>query len=263
VLRRAAGELKGADDMGPNRWSVAGGTRALVLGVLVLVVAGCVAPAPPPPPPVGPLPAYLDAVALTRDGDGQYGVTVAGGTMTVTGAAVDGSNTRVIVWPAAATPTLDQTVCSTWTDQSSVVNQQGVALRIHTAAGATRAVTVTKNVWFAVSRIFNVHVWDTSQPAVGAVLGQFDLGETFQMPYQAPKPLPWRLCARVQGSTLDFIAWPLTTTEPAWGDPGRGGSVTLPPGWDTPGVTGWYAGHLSPGEHLTIGDLVPALTPAP
>ena len=67
--------------------------------------------------------------------------------------------------------------------------------------------------------------------------------------YQTP-PLPWRLCARVVGPTLQFKAWSLAIdpTEPEWTDPGYGAGFVLPPEWVYPGRAGWYVGHLVSGD---------------
>ena len=49
--------------------------------------------------------------------------------------------------------------------------------------------------------------------------------------------------------------WPSTEDEPAWGDPLHGGRAPIPAGWNSTGRTGWYMGHLHPGEQSPYDDL--------
>jgi hypothetical protein len=89
-------------------------------------------------------------------------------------------------------------------------------LRITETSGVVRAVTVTKNVFFA-NWVFNVHVWDTTQNPPHTLLGQFDLGAVFGTS-EGLAPMPWDLCARVVGGVLTFKAWRHNLSEPVMGD---------------------------------------------
>jgi len=62
------------------------------------------------------------------------------------------------------------------------------------------------------------------------------------------RPLPWRVCTRMIGTTLGFKIWfPAVMSEPAWNDPAYTRTATVPAAWIVPGKAGWYAGHLPPG----------------
>jgi hypothetical protein len=239
-----------------GRRTLARGARLLALLAVPLAI-GCVVP--PAGDPVDPLPTDLEAASLTHDGSSRYhGVATAGG-LDLTGAADVGSNARTIIWPRYSPVTADQLACVTWTSQSDPVDQEGVALRIRPSGATVRAITVTKNVWQGAEYLANVHVWDThAAPETITMIGSVDLSAALGAAWVAPAPLPWRMCARATGSTVEVMMWPLANGEPAWGDPRYSGTVGLPPGWDAPGLTGWYAGHLAPGHRITYTDLVPA-----
>jgi hypothetical protein len=148
----------------------------------------------------------------------------------------------------------DQQTCATWSDQSGPFNQQGVALRVSTD-GPTRAITVTKNVWGDISDVFNVHLWDTSQPGGGLrLLGNPSLASALTVNGQL-MPLPWRICARVVGDVLSFKVWPAGRSEPAWGDPTYSRTMQLPADAPKDGRPGWYGGHLYAGSRMTYTDL--------
>jgi hypothetical protein len=115
------------------------------------------------------------------------------------------------------------------------------------ADGRVRALTVTKNITYASYWAFNLHTFDTARAIPYVSFGQVVLSREFLDAEQVAH-LPWGLCARVRGGQLEFKAWPLTETEPAWGDPLHGGRAPIPAGWDTAGRPGWYIGHLHPGE---------------
>jgi hypothetical protein len=192
-------------------------------------------------------PSYRRTV-LTPDGDDSFGI-VRTATSTVAHAPPTnrGWNTRVAFTPTAATPSRDQESCSTWAAQTNAIDQQGAALRVSVQPGVRRAITVTKNVAFNAHWLFNVHVWDSRTSPMFHQIAKFDLGSVFR-PFGVEVPLPWSLCARAVGGMVQFVAWRAGQTRPAWGDPSRGGNVLLPPGWEQPGVPGWYIAHLRPGD---------------
>ena len=124
--------------------------------------------------------------------------------------------------------------------------------------GYNRAVTATKNVYFGATWIINLHVWDSRRTPQQRQIGQFDLRPVL-WPDGHPAPLPWRLCARAVGSTLDFKVWRLNAeAEPAWGDTSHGGSATVPAKWVKAGKPGAYVGHIPPGGSTTFAGLTTA-----
>lgn len=166
------------------------------------------------------------------------------------------NNTREIFWPSDSPAVSSAESCATWATQTDTLVQQGAALRIHKVAGGYRLVTVTKNIWLGALWIFNFHVWDTSQSSPFTLLGGVDLSSEFRLSGTTVYPPPWYMCARVDGSTLQFKAWRPGQAEPAYGDPHYGGAMTLPAGWSDPGATGWYIGHAPSNAEATFNDLV-------
>lgn len=160
--------------------------------------------------------------------------------------ADDAGNVRGAFWVADAPVVVDSTSCATWTAQTGGAVQQGAVFRIRTTDGRVRGLSITKNVLFGASWQFNFHTWDTGRAERFESFGAVTL-PALRKGFRATE-LPWRFCARLRGRELEFKVWNGTGAEPAWGDPRWGGSATVPDGWDAPGRTGWYAGHLSPGD---------------
>jgi hypothetical protein len=187
-------------------------------------------------------------IVLTPESDDSYGVGMSPtGTFAYAPPSNRGGNSRIAFVRAADAPSRDQETCATWAAQSDAFNQQGAALRVSVQPGARRAITVTKNIAFGAHWVFNVHVWDSRTVPMFHHIAKFDLGPVFR-PFGVEVPLPWSLCARAVGGIVQFVAWRAGQPRPGWGDPNQGGSVLLPPGWETPGVPGWYVGHLRPGD---------------
>jgi hypothetical protein len=198
--------------------------------------------------------------AKTKTGD-SYTIAVNGASTTMTGnAPVLSSNDRMAFWPTAESPVADQESCATWASQtpaqsSGIYTQEGLALRFATQDGVTRGLTVTKGVWANANYVLNVHLWNTTWSTPFLLLKSFDLssylvtgGDTTQ--------LPWDVCARVVGTTLQFEVWFAGQTPPAWGNTAQGGAVTLPAGWDYAGQAGWYIGHLATDASATYTNMV-------
>lgn len=158
-----------------------------------------------------------------------------------------GANLRAVWWFDDERAAVDHESCATWSEYSGPIVQAGVALRVRRVGGHTQAITVTNNIMWGARNGWNVHLWNDGKP--GQLIGQAVLSHSFG-PHDAPPPLPWRLCARVVGSSLQFKAWSLAThpSEPRWHDPGFGTSFALPRGWVYRGHAGWYAGHLQRGD---------------
>ena len=197
----------------------------------------------------------VDAVALTRDGNDQYLVDRSGTGATVTAPATNtGDNTRIVFFPQRGASTTDGVACATWVAESTWSAQEGVALRIATDGGRTRAITVTKNVFAGATWIFNVHVWDTGALPQFTQVGSVDLGAVLSRDGW-PLPLPWRLCARTDGATVELKAWRVGEGEPAWGDRRHSGAVRVDPQWVYAGEGGWYVGHVPPGGTVELAGL--------
>ena len=211
-----------------------------------------------PVPAADAPPVVVRAAILTPDGTDGYSFDGAASAVTVSAPLQNQrGNLRTVFWKSDAAIERDATTCATWASESSDLLQQGAALRISPRPdGSVRAITLTKNVYPYGSWIFNTHVWDSATGRMQGV-ASISLQSALSIPGAPPvmQPLPWRVCARVEGSTLRFKAWRLAEREPAWGDRRYGGTVTLPRSAPTSGYTGWYAGHLHPGMTATYTDL--------
>lgn len=221
--------------------------------VVALIVLGSCRQAIVTYPSTDPRPA--ETTLLTPDGTDGYGYASSTGQMHV--AALDtntSGNLRSAFWPADSPLVADSQTCATWASQSTVGAQQGAALRIAQANGSTRAVTVTKNIFYGATWIFNVHTWDTAAEPAFQPAGSIALKSEL-WPDGIEAALPWHVCVRVIGTTLDLKVWRGDESEPAWGEISHGGSVTLPAAAVYPGATGWYIGHLGVGAQADFTDL--------
>jgi outer membrane protein assembly factor BamB len=206
-------------------------------------------------PVVAPIAVPLTARPLTHERLDRFSISDAEGVVTSSAAGKNkGGNSRLVFWRGTDASAADVESCATWTSQSRVLNQQGIALRARTSDGNLTAITVTKNVYFGAEWIFNVHVWDTSEPQPATQIAGFNLEATFR-PQGNLVPLPWRMCARAVGTTVSFVVWPTSIEQPAWDDPAYGGSVTLPDGYADAGAAGWYFGHLQKNDAVAYTDL--------
>jgi hypothetical protein len=173
-----------------------------------------------------------------------------------------GNNLREAFWPMGQVPARNVETCATWptqnggTDPGRGTAQQGLALRITTTDGITRAVTLTKNVYAGSVWVFNVHVWNTSTNPPFHEIGNKRLGHVLD-PRKGSGlvPLPWHACARVVGSRFEFVVWPREGPQPSYNDRTHGMSLTLPPGYGSAGNYGWYIGHLQPGSTAAFTNL--------
>ena len=183
------------------------------------------------------------------------------------GPAPEDSSVREVFWRTDTPYYDDQQSCITWNataaseldPELNVLMQPGLAMRI-APTGAEgdefKAVTVTENVWMYGVWLFNVHVWDTT--ASGS---PFSVVETFDLSsivgvwgnvdgefVSLMVPPPWHVCGRTLGDQFQFKVWTGTDPEPAWNDPTHVFTTTLPAGWDHPGYSGGYIGHLHDGQ---------------
>lgn len=203
---------------------------------------------------------------LTSDGTDAYTYSSSTGTMNAAALGTNQSgNLRALFWPTGTLRRVDEQTCATWSRASTWQSQQGVALRLsRNVDGVIEALTVTKNIWFGATWIFNVHAWNTRQQPVMTQLASFDLSSVFRLPDGSARALPWRMCARVVGAELQFKVWVASNREPGWGSPGFGGQVELDAALIRPGRAGWYIGHLPSGATADFTELGTwVLEPAP
>lgn len=237
----------------PRRWI----RRAAV--AVIATVAATIASTPPASAAEDPVDRLTTAV-VTPDGEDRYQLRSNGSTLIVAAPGTNrASNLRVVGGARNASFAVDQRSCLTWEGPPSGTTQPGLALRIRNGSGGTQAITVSNNIWMASRNALNVHLVDSGKPPgeeltfAGSVALPLALG-----PEPAwGAPLPWRLCARVEGRTVEVAAWPLSTTKTGtpWGDVTYSGTVVVPEEWVYAGQAGWYAGHLAPGEVTRYRDL--------
>jgi hypothetical protein len=189
-----------------------------------------------------------DSVA-TPDGTA-YTYSEANGTVTATAAATTGGNNREFFWGSKGITEADAEACATFSgNEGATYDQPGIALRI--TNNGNQAVTVTENVWEGIRNVFNFHTWNMATPGVYMLFAQV----TSSALPTAPATWPLSMCARITGTTMQFVVWTQAMTRPAWGDPTWGGQATLPASAPGAGQAGFYAGHVEPGTSMTYSDL--------
>jgi hypothetical protein len=193
-------------------------------------------------------------VVLTADGADRYTFVEAPANMVSAGLQSEHGNLRQAFWPSSNPNVYDSQSCAIWAAQTGQLDQQGALLRITQSNGRTRAISVTKNVFYNATWIFNFHVWDTSWSTPYQQFGSTNL-QSLLYRNGVVTPLPWHFCARVIDNTVEFKVWTATELEPAWGDPSHGGRATLPSGWYFPGKAGWFVGHLGTADTTVFTDL--------
>ncbi|MCB1282774.1 MAG: hypothetical protein M9952_02425 [Microthrixaceae bacterium] len=172
-----------------------------------------------------------------------------------TDARSTGSNARsVFAWNNAMAGS-SQWSCATVRHEGGGT-QEGVALRIRTDDARVRAITVTKNIMFGATWVYNVHLWDTARRGAvpATLLTSVDLRRRFGPVDSVDTPR--RLCAAVEGNELRFKAWRASRPEPDWNDSTSTETVILPKAANFEGVPGWYIGHLPDGALATYEDVI-------
>lgn len=237
--------------------------------IAAIVTAACV------PTGFDPIDAAWGGAQVTAHGDDTLSLVsnTQFGIISITpsaGNANDGP--RNVFWKKAQTTSVNQESCATWAQESTPRIQQGMALRIDTADGRLRAIVLTKNIYPGPTGTFNLYVIDRNYSTgldQGLALTSFNTSAEFR-PDGAMLPLPWRVCARVQGDQFTFKAWPTTEVEPPYGDGIHGGAYTIPSEWTYAGAAGHYIAHMDSGSradfiHFTETVLpdgpAPAVTP--
>ncbi len=204
---------------------------------------------------------------VSRDGNDTYALKLRPGSVRVSAPATnrgtsEGSDTRAVLWPPATPATRNHQTCATWSDADGNWDQQGLALRVRLDDDRLRTIVVAKNIYYGAAWQLNVYTWDSARDPYFVVHGSVWLGGAFGEG-GAPRPLPWMVCARVDGRTVRVKGWAGEEAEPAWNDPVHSGSVLVPMTWVYPGKAGWYAGHIEPGDSLAMDNLETLTRSAP
>ncbi len=233
------------------------GTIWAVASLLSLALAGC-------NPHFGTTNGPVQHTTInTRDGE-VYEYALDGDTLVAAAPETNEfGNVREFFWSEENPYVADQQSCTTLVypagNQGGDIIQTGLALRIAPSGPdgqGVKGVTVHQNIWSAALWIFWVNIWDTTWPAVpyqahqsfdvSGVVGKFWIeNDEF---HSTLKSGPWHLCARTRGLDVTFKIWTGTDPEPSWDDPVHVFSTTLPEGWDHPGYSGGYVGHVKGGE---------------
>lgn len=233
--------------------------RTRAAGVVVaasLAVASSVALSSLPAAGTKPLP-KLRTAYLTHDKGQDYAMRETAHQVVVSDRAHNTDpNIRFVWWDAAEKRTMDEQACTSFEAADKhykpALLQEGIALRVKQTKNELYALTVTKNVYAGATYIFNVTTWTV--PAKGTAtytrIDDADMAPAL-VTDGALGPEPWDLCARVIGSTLQFVVWLSTQPKPSWTDPIHSASFTLPVGWEYAGLAGWYAGHIHEGGSIT------------
>lgn len=196
---------------------------------------------------------------VTRDGHDRYTLKLGAGAVRISAprsnrATPNGSGTRSVIWPPATKAVTDQQSCATWTDAHGSWIQQGIALRVRVDGNRLRTVVIAKNIVYGAEWQFNVYTWDSARSPYFQTHGSISLRAPFERG-DMPRPLPWKVCARVEGRVLRVKGWRGDESEPGWTNPSHTGAVTLPRAWVFAGKAGWYAGHIPPGGTIGMSGL--------
>lgn len=194
----------------------------------------------------------LTNTATTIGPDSTFQYSGAGTNVTVTANGMYDNNEREAFWFDNSPVEQDEESCATW-QSGSGISQQGAVLHLtRTSDGGVRAITVMKNIYAGALWEYNFDTWDSGNVANPFTeLAGVNLS---QDPGVGTNTYPIHLCARTVGDQLEFVAWG-SGSEPAYGTPNMGGSVTIPSDFQNPGIAGWYIGHLSPGSSAAFSDL--------
>lgn len=200
----------------------------------------------------------VQVATITGDGGGTCTYSGAVPSITVT-APSTGCENREAFFVSTAAAVLNSESCATWSAESGQLVQQGATFRLTQTNSVLRAITVTKNIFSGDPNdngqwSFNVNLWDTSK---SPSLTNLKTGMRVPMLQRSPGvvALPWHFCARVKNRNVQFRVWLDGQTKPAYGKKGVTGRARLPKGWAIPGRTGWYIGHLAPGDSASYRDM--------
>ncbi len=213
-------------------------TAALVMATAVL---GACAPAPRAFQLDG---RSLAGATLTHEVGDTFAARGAAGSWRISsGAGNNGVNTRMVFWSTETPASVNGGSCVRFDPDSVWPTQEGVALRIATVGGQTRAVTVTKNIFGYATNHYNVHAWKGSDLTL---LARVDASRSLAGTGAV------NLCGRIDGTTVRVKIWRASTNEPSWDDPSRVSTVKVPPPEVRAGHFGIYAGHLPPNTSIEM-----------
>lgn len=215
-----------------------------------------------------PLRPAIETATLTVDGADSYTWLPYGNRLVIRANDTNqGTELRTVWWAADETVSQDQQSCVTWSGNTGVTVQPGIALRIRTSSSEVRAITVSNNVWVGNRAAWNIHTWVAreGQPTVRELVGQVPFVAALGDHPLRLQPLPWRICGRAIGSTVAVKVWAARPGKvtPAWGDSRYGAAFALPAGWDAAGVPGGYTGHLDPGSEVNYSKETTAVVSLP
>lgn len=232
---------------------------ALWVALAVVAATGTACEDREPPAANGTPPPSFHLATITTDAGDTFRWVRSGDAVTVSAPRTNtGFNTRVALLADDARPVRDGEACETWDGPDFHSIQPGVVLRVNTTDGHTTGIMVSNNIYGFNRRVLNVHLIDTR------AAHPFDLVAGRQVSTIGPaddrlRPLPWRLCAQVVGSTVRAKLWATVDPEPAWDGPtSRIATVDLPAGAPTRGRGGAYLGHVEAGETTTVSNLTTA-----
>ncbi|MEP6624543.1 MAG: hypothetical protein ABJC79_08870, partial [Acidimicrobiia bacterium] len=173
-------------------------TGFVTASVVVSAWFAIVAASAPAPIPVRTFPAGAgnevgDHGVLTSDLGDRYTASSSQGSFR--GAALESnrsSNLRMVFWPRTVGQAADQQSCATLRTESDWSDQEGAALRIsRDDSGSLHAITVSKNIFFGATWIFNVHEWNSNATPALRALGAVDLSSVLRAANGDPVQLPW------------------------------------------------------------------------
>ncbi|MGB3409572.1 MAG: hypothetical protein WBA45_00135 [Microthrixaceae bacterium] len=186
----------------------------------------------------------LAGATLTHEHGDTFTATSGSGSWRISsGTGNNGVNTRMVFWSTESAATVNGGSCIRFDPNSVWPTQEGVALRIATSGGQTRAVTVTKNVFGYATNIYNVHSWRGSEltllASVDASRSLAGMGAV-------------NLCGRIDGNTVRFKIWRSSNPEPSWEDRSKVNTVKAHSLEARSGHFGIYAGHLPPNTAIKM-----------
>ena len=221
-----------------------------VIAALALLITACEQIADPLYNPAKPQ--KLALWYVSRDAKDIYNVTNPSGKLRIDASRSNkGSQSRAVIWPSGTKMTTNHQSCATWSEATGEWPQEGLALRARTDGKRFRTIVVAKNLWFGAVWQMNVYTWDSTRSPYFKIHGAVALPVPFLDGKQG-RPLPWNVCARVEGSVVRIKGWNSKEKEPSWTDKDHSGIIKLPAEWVYPGKAGWYGGHIDPGRTIAM-----------
>lgn len=115
-----------------------------------------------------------------------------------------------------------------------------------------RAITITQNVVFNAHALLNVNLWEGSRYIN---IGLLD-ASSYLKPGGVYRQFPWNVKTLVVGRTVYVGVWITGDAEPTYGvDGDQMATITIPEGFDEPGMSGLYVGHLAEADWVSFDNL--------